>query len=257
MGPGQTLLSYSLRALLTGAGTLELPRPPIGEPPPMFPSPPTQSACRSLMLGLLASAIGGVACGQSDDTPPTAIIVPDAEGPVLDSARADIANGLPWRATLRLAPIVADTARTTPSPTTPGWTPCLRGVPGYFSHGPHSSGGRTLRRSSTPVPLSERRPGRPTDPNDWPCSPAPTIESRSTTTRSGPIEPQSWSCRSLPSGSASARPRSPPTAGRDMRCTMDSLGPRRDPKFPRPKRRRVCGLETRSAQSGSSAQPGS
>jgi soluble lytic murein transglycosylase len=33
---------------------------------------------------------------------------------VLDSARADIAKGLPWRATLRLAPIVADTARTTP-----------------------------------------------------------------------------------------------------------------------------------------------
>ncbi|NNG16847.1 MAG: transglycosylase SLT domain-containing protein [Gemmatimonadales bacterium] len=66
------------------------------------------------MLGLLASAIGGVACGQSEDTPPTARILPDQDNSVLDSARADIAKGLPWRATLRLAPIVADTARTTP-----------------------------------------------------------------------------------------------------------------------------------------------
>jgi soluble lytic murein transglycosylase len=33
---------------------------------------------------------------------------------VLDSARADIANGLPWRATMRLTSLVADTAQTTP-----------------------------------------------------------------------------------------------------------------------------------------------
>lgn len=78
--------------------------------PPPIPLPPP----RSLLLGLLASVFAGVACGQSDAIPLTSSTLSRASDRAVDSARADIAKGLPWRATLRLEPIVADTARRTP-----------------------------------------------------------------------------------------------------------------------------------------------